>query len=168
MTITLANATSTDITGVNMVDTLLAPGIIYTTNPALATTCSPGVVTDDTADSPNTVTLTNGTIPHGSNCKVNFNVTSLTATTWNNQIAVGGVCGYQAATQVCNASASNNAGLTVNASTLPVTGTKSFGSPNILPGTNTLLTINVTAPSDTSLSNVSVTDNLSNRHHGHQ
>ncbi len=159
VTIKLTNATTTAITGVLMTDTLTSPLVLYST-PALATTCGPGVVTDDTMDSPNTVTLTNGTIPASGNCTVTFNVTSPTPTSINNSIAAGGACGVQGATAVCNAAASNTATITISASALPVTGSKAFTPANMLPGTNTSLAINVTAPSDTGLTGVSVTDNL--------
>ena len=168
VTITLSNATGTAITGVSMTDSLPTNLVLYST-PALATTCGPGIVTADTVSTPNTVTLTNGTIPLATNspgtpgtCTVTFRVTSTTSTTYLNQIPSGlsGACGFQASQQICNQSTSNSASLNVQASALPVTGSKTFNPASIAAGTNTLLTINVVAPIDTSLSSVTITDNL--------
>ena len=61
---------------------------------------------------------------------------------------------------ISNVGAINSNVLTVQASAIPVTGSKSFTPASILPGANTDLTINVIAPSDTNLTNVSVTDAL--------
>ena len=168
VTITLSNATGADITGVSMTDTLPTNLVLYSA-PALATTCGPGILTADTVSTPNTVTLTNGTIPLATNspgtpgtCTVTFRITSTTSTTYFNQIPSGlsGVCGFQDSQQICNQSTSNNASINVQASTLPLTGSKTFAPASIPAGTNTLLTINVTAPTDTSLSSVTITDNL--------
>ena len=150
-TITLSNHTAAAFTGVNMTDTLPANLTVYGT---LTTPQCGGTVAYDPGT--NTLTLSGGTIPPGS-CTVVFQVTSTVANTYTNTIASGGVTTGQG---ISNVGAVNSNVLTVLASAVPVTGSKSFTPASILPGANTDLTINVIAPSDTNLTTVSVTDDL--------
>jgi len=156
VTITLRNYTAAPLTGVSFVDSL-PDGLTVVGTPD-TTQCN-GAITSTT----NSVTLTGGSIPSSATppstygeCTITFQVTSATSGTFTNTIPVGGVTadgGYQNMTA---------ASTTIMSSTehLPVTSSKSFSPTTILAGGNSRLRIDVVAPADTSLSNVSITDNL--------
>ncbi len=154
VTVTLTNNTASQITGVSMSDVLPVNLVVYGT--PTASQCNGGTINATSGS----VSLTGGTINALSNCTVIFQVTSTVPNTYVNAIAIGGYCGYVGVTQVCNTAASNNANLVVTAAAVPITGSKSFAPANVAPGTNSVLTINIIAPSDSGLTNVSVTDNL--------
>jgi len=157
VTITLSNHTAAAFTGVNMTDILPVNLTVYgtPTTPQCPASLGGGAVAYNSGT--NTLTLSGGTIPPGS-CTVVFQVTSSVAGTYTNSIASGGV--VATGQGISNVGAVNSNVLTVQASAVPVTGSKSFTPASILPGANTDLTINVIAPSDTNLTNVSVTDAL--------
>lgn len=102
------------------------------------------------------INLSNGIIPAGGSCVVSATVTSSIANNYTNTVSCddmsfdGGTAGCQPA----------SATLRVYPSTLGLRATKSFSPANIPPDTPTTLTISITAPGDTDLSNFSLTDNL--------
>jgi LPXTG-site transpeptidase (sortase) family protein len=152
--ITLQNPTSSPYTGVNFTDNLPAPLTVVSVT---ANTC--GGTTSTTATS---VSLTGGTIPAGSptapgTCTISVEVTAPAGTssgTFRNTIAIGELTTDQGVGNLRPA----NANVTVSGT--DVAGIKSFSPSSITAGGNSRLRIDIFAPSDTSLTNFSVTDNL--------
>lgn len=159
LTITLQNPTASAYTGVSFSDTLpVIPNanLTYVLLSA-ATTCAPGIA----ANTATTVTLTGGTIPANSSCTVTVNVTipaGATAATYTNIIPPGAI------TIISNPGVTNVVETTGDVSVYPLgegmTGVKSFSIDPIVAGQNTRLRIDLFAPADTNLTNVSMTDNL--------
>lgn len=151
VTITLTNHSSTALTGVNFTDGLPAN---VTVSGVPATPQCGGAITN----AANSITLTGGTIPANGNCTVVFNVTSNTAGTYDNTVPVNSITNAQG---VGHAGFSTNPDLVVvNSSSLPVELVKTFQTDPIAPGQFSRLRIRVTAPADTSLSGINITDNL--------
>jgi uncharacterized repeat protein (TIGR01451 family) len=151
VTITLNNRSSTPLTGVTFTDTLPA-NVTVAAAPA-SPQCS-GTVTS----AANSVTLSGGTIPANGNCTVVFTVTSNTAGTYDNAVAANSITNTQG---VGHAAFSTNPDLVVvNSATLPVGLSKAFQTNPIQPGQTSRLRITVTAPADTALSGLTVTDTL--------
>ena len=158
VTITITNNSGFAASGVSMTDTLVPAGLVIFGTPP-SPQCNGGIVAYNSGP-PRTVTLTGGSINATSNCTVTFQVTAASAATYGNSIAVGGACATLNSTAVCNILGSGNVNLIVSASAIPVTGSKTFSNSNIAPGGTSILSINIIAPSDTALHNVSVTDIL--------
>ena len=157
VTITLRNYTKAALTGVSFTDTL--PNGLTVFGTPTASQCNGGTVTS----TPNSVTLTGGSIPTSANppttyssCAITFQVTGAPSGSYTNTVPVGAVTadsGYQ------NMTAASTT-LTVSNSALPVNSSKSFNPTTITAGGNTRLRIDVVAPADSSLNNVSITDVL--------
>jgi LPXTG-site transpeptidase (sortase) family protein len=159
LTITLQNPTSSALTGVNVSDIL--PGTILSIVPGSATTTCGGTASTTL---PRTTSLAGGIVPAGSvnnpgTCTITVQVTSSAgafADTFTNTIPVGAVTTSQGITNVIPASAP----VYIYAFGAGVNAVKSFTPSTIEPGGNSLLTIYVTAPVDTNLTNFSIVDNL--------
>jgi len=152
--ITLQNPMAFPYTGASFTDNLPAP---LTVIGVTANTC--GGTTTTTA---NSISLTGGTIPAGSptavgTCTISVQVTApvgAASGTLTNTIPAGGLTTDQGVGNLRPA----NGNVTVSGTS--VTGTKSFSPSTIPTGGNSRLRIDFFAPSDTSLTNFSITDNL--------
>ncbi len=152
--ITLQNPTSAPYTGVSFSDPLPAP---LTVANVTGNSCGGTVST-----TPNTISLTGGTIPAGSptnpgTCDITVEVAVPSGTssgTLRNTIPAGGVTTDQGVGNI----RSGNANVVVTST--EVAGIKSFSPSTIDAGGNSRLRIDIFAPSDTNLTNVSMTDNL--------
>jgi LPXTG-site transpeptidase (sortase) family protein len=151
VTVTLTNRSSTPLTGVTFTDTL--PANVTVTGTPATPQCG-GVITNIASS----VTLTGGTIPPDGTCTIVFTVTSNTAGTYDNSIAANSITNDQG---VGNALFRTNPDLVVvNSTTLPVGLTKTFQTNPIQPGQTSRLRIRITAPADTSISQINITDTL--------
>ena len=154
LTSTLQNPTNSPYTGVRLLDTLPTP---LTVVRVAGNTCHGNVSTTST-----TISLTGGTIPPGSitnpgTCSVSVEVTAPAGTpagTFRNTIPVGGLTTSQGVGNIRPATAS------VVVSSTDVVGIKSFSPSTIQAGDNARLRIDLFAPSDTDLTNFSLTDPL--------
>lgn len=154
LTITLQNPMDFAYTGVDFTDNFPAP---LTVVGVTANTC--GGTTSTTASS---VSLNGGTIPAGSptslgTCTISVQVTApagSTSGTVTNTIPVGGVTTDQGIGNL----RPGNADVTVTGT--GAAGTKSFSPATIAAGNNSRLRIDFFAPSDTNLTNFTITDNL--------
>ncbi len=152
--ITLQNPTTSPYTGANFIDNLPAPLTVVS---VATNTCGGAVSTIH-----NSVSLTGGTIPAGSptalgTCTVSIQVTAPRGTsfgTFTNTIPAGGLTTDQGVGNLRPA----NANVIVSGTELA--GIKSFSPSSIAVGGNSRLRIDIFAPSDTNLTNFSVTDNL--------
>lgn len=152
--ITLQNPTASDYTDVRFTDNLPDPLIVAGT---VTNNCGGTIST--TEDS---ITLTGGTIPAGSpenvgTCEILVPVTVPAGTesvVLRNTIPAGGLTTAQ------NVSNANSASATVTVLGSQVLAIKSFSPTSIPVDGNTRLRIDLTAPGDTDLTNVSVTDRL--------
>lgn len=151
VTITLNNASSTALTGVNFTDTL--PANVTVLGVPATPQCG-GTITN-TASS---VTLAGGTIPANGNCTIVFNVTSSTPGTYDNAISANTIANTQG---VGHSGFSTSPDLVVvNSASLPIGLSKAFQTNPIVPGQPTRLRITITAPADTALSGLNIVDNL--------
>ena len=107
LTITLSNSNTTAITGAAFTDTYPV-NLVNASTPAGSTTCAGGTVT--AVASGGSVALSGGTIPASGSCTVTVSVTSSTAGSYTNTIAVGAVTSTNAGSNSAAASAT----LTVN------------------------------------------------------
>jgi LPXTG-site transpeptidase (sortase) family protein len=152
--ITLQNPMTFPYTGASFTDNLPAP---LTVVGVTANTC--GGTTTTTA---NSISLTGGTIPAGSptsvgTCTISVQVTApvgAASGTLTNTIPAGGLTTDQGVGNLRPA----NGNVTVSGTS--VTGTKSFSPSTIPTGGNSRLRIDFFAPSDTNLTNFSITDSL--------
>jgi LPXTG-site transpeptidase (sortase) family protein len=153
--ITLQNPKNTPYTGVNVTDNLPIP---MTAVSVSANTCGGSVsITPST-----TVSLTGGTIPAATptalgTCTISVQVTVPAGTPsgrLTNRIPTTGLTTSQGIGLLSPVSAN------VTVSSTDVSGIKSFSPSNIPAGGNSRLRIEITAPSDTDLTNFSITDNL--------
>jgi LPXTG-site transpeptidase (sortase) family protein len=152
--ITLQNPQNTPYTGVNITDTLPAPLTVVSVG---TNTCG-GTVSSTT----NSVSLAGGTIPAGSptalgTCTISIQATAPAGTpagALRNTIPAGALTTDQGVGNLRSATA------IVTVTSTEVTGIKSFSPSNIVIGGNSRLRIDIFAPSDTDLTNFSVTDNL--------
>ena len=152
--ITLQNPTVSPYTGVNFTDNLPAPLTVVsvTTN-----TCGGTVSTTSTS-----IRFSGGTIPAGSpttpgTCSISVQVTAPGGTstgTFVNTIPVGGLTTDQGVGNPRPATTN------VIVTGTEMTGIKSFSPSSIGVGGNSRLRIDIFAPSDTNLTNFSVTDSL--------
>ncbi|NPV75141.1 MAG: sortase [Anaerolineae bacterium] len=158
LTITLQNRTSNQFTGVGFTDDLPA-GLLISGTP-ISPQCG-GTVTSTGAS----ITLSGGSIPPGTVatpgiCVITAQVTVDPATpagSYTNSIPAGQVTSDQGVT---NLSASNNAVVSVYATGTGVTGSKQFLTPSISVGGVSRLRIDLFAPPDQALTNVTLTDAL--------
>lgn len=151
VTITLINASNTPLTGVNFTDNM--PANLTVSGTPVSPQCG-GTITSNATS----VTLNGGTIPANGNCTVVFNVTSNTAGTYDNAIAPNVISNDQV---VGHAGFSTNPDLVViNSGSLPVGLTKTFLANPISPGQPSALRIRITAPADTDISGITVSDTL--------
>ncbi len=152
--ITLQNPTASPYTGVDFTDNLPAPLTVVNVT---ANTCGGTISTTSTS-----IHFAGGTIPAGSptalgTCTISVQVTAPGGTssgTFTNTIPAGGLTTNQGPGNLRPASAN------VIVSGTDVTGIKSFSPSTITAGSNSRLRIDIFAPSDTNLTNFSVTDNL--------
>src|SRR5215213_2251834 len=153
--ITLQNSTTSAYTGVNLTDPLPVPLIA---SGVTENTCG-GTIS---ISPPTTVSLTGGTIPAGSPaspgvCSISIEITTPAGTssgTLRNTIPVGGLTTDQGIGNLRPVNAN------VIVSGTEVAGIKSFSPSTILAGGSSRLRIDIFAPSDTDLTNFSITDNL--------
>ena len=154
LTITLQNPTSSAFTGASLLDTLPAPLTVVSLT---GNSCGGTVSTTNT-----TIRLTGGTIPPGSpanpgTCVISVDVTVPAGTssgTFRNTIPAGGLTTDQGVGNL----RPGNANLIVTSTQMA--GIKSFSPSTIDAGGNSRLRIDIFAPSDTDLTNVTLTDNL--------
>ena len=159
LTITLSNPTSSAYTGVELSDIL--PGAVLTVVPGSASTTCGGIVSTIL---PRTVRLTNGTVPPGTasapgTCTITVQVTApadATGATYTNTIPAGALVTDQGITNGISASAQ----VRVYTAGAGISANKSFSPATIATGGNSRLRINISAPADTDLTNVSIVDNL--------
>jgi LPXTG-site transpeptidase (sortase) family protein len=159
LTIVLENPINSPYTGVAISDTL--PGTVLTIVPGSAVTTCGGTVS---ITAPRTVSLVNGTIPSGTaaapgSCTITVQVTApagATTATFTNTIPPGTLTTDQNVTNILPVTAN----VRVVQLQTNVTSGKSFSPDTILPGENSRLRINITAPDDTGLTNFSITDRL--------
>ncbi len=159
LTITLGNPTSSAYTGVSLSDTL--PGTVLTVVSGSATTSCGGTVS---TSQPRTVSLINGRVPAGSpsapgTCTITVQVTTptnATGATFTNTIPINTLVTDQGITNAIAASAR----VSVYAAGGGISANKSFSPATILPGENSRLRINITAPADTDLTSFSIVDDL--------
>jgi LPXTG-site transpeptidase (sortase) family protein len=152
--ITLQNPTASPYTGVNFTDNLPAPLTVVSVT---ANTCGGTVTTTSSS-----VSFAGGTIPAGSpttpgTCTISVQVTAPGGTssgTFVNTIPVGRLTNDQGVGNPRPATA------TVIVSGTQLAGIKSFSPSSIAVGGNSRLRIDIFAPSDTNLTNFSITDNL--------
>jgi LPXTG-site transpeptidase (sortase) family protein len=159
LTITLQNPTSSPLTGVDVSDVL--PGTTLTVVPGTASTTCNGTAS---ATLPRTVSLIDGRVPAGTHanpgtCTISVQVTAPVdafANTFLNTIPAGTITTDQGITNVLPAEAY----VYIYAFGEGVLANKSFTPDIIEPGGTSLLTIFVTAPVDTDLTDFFITDNL--------
>jgi len=155
VTVTLNNNSATNLTGINFTDTL--PANLNVSGVPASPQCN-GTITSAVTS----VTLTGGTIPAGTSCTLVFDVTSSvpgSGTTYENTIPTGAITSNQG---VGNTSIiRTGTDLTVvNATTLPVAVSKAFQTSPILAGVPSRLRITITAPVDTNLTGLNISDPL--------
>jgi len=157
LVITLQNPNSAPYTGVNVTDNLPTPLVVSGT---ATSTC--GVPPGTVSTTATSVSLAGGTIPAGSvttpgTCTISVPVTAPAGTlsgSLTNTIPAGALTTAQG---VGNLSAAN---ANVAVSGTDVSGVKTFLPSSIPVGGNSRLRIDIFAPSDTNLTNFSVTDPL--------
>jgi LPXTG-site transpeptidase (sortase) family protein len=153
VTITLNNRSSTDLTGVSFTDAMAA-NVAISGAPA-SPQC--GGTISSVVGPPGGITLTGGTIPADSNCTIVFDVTSSVAGTYDNTVGANTITNDQG---VGNAAFSTNPDLVVAATGGPVGLSKAFQTSPIQIGGTSRLRITITAPADTGLNGIQVTDTL--------
>ena len=154
LTITLQNPTASPYTGVDFTDNLPASLTVVSVT---SNTCGGIVSTTSTS-----IRFSGGTIPAGipttlGSCIISVQVTAPGGTssgTFKNTIPVGGLTTDQGVGNLRPATAN------VIVSGTDMTGIKSFSPSSIVVGGNSRLRIDIFAPSDTNLTNFSVTDTL--------
>jgi LPXTG-site transpeptidase (sortase) family protein len=168
VTITLYNNSATPFTNVYFTDTL--PANLTVSGTPVSSQCNGGDITS-TASSITLGAVTGGAIPAKSgstpgSCSIIFDVTSSTPaseTTYQNTIPVGDI---HACTDTLGCVGNTSAITTgtdltvVNANQLPVEVSKLFSPASIATGQTSRLTITITAPFDTGINGIQVTDNL--------
>lgn len=159
VTITLTNNSATPLTNLDFTDEL--PANLEISGIPTSPQCG-GTITNTLTS----VTLDNGSLAAapgpGNTCTIVFQVTSDnpgSGTTYENSIPTGAITTAEGVGN--NSNITTGTDLTVvNANMLPVTIAKSFQSTTIVPGQTVRLRITVTAPLDTGISGITVTDNL--------
>ena len=154
VTITFTNPnTESALTNVTFTDSMPTNLIVVSGSGAISGTDCSGTV--DTSDS-GQITLTGGTIPAGSSCELTATVTSDVVGSYTNTVSCADMT-FEEGTAGC---ADDSADLTVYTYSYGTTAVKRFSPTNIEPGTNTTMTITITAPGDTDLTDFNLTDNL--------
>ncbi len=155
VTITLNNNSATNLTGVNFTDAM--PANLNVSGTPVSPQCN-GTITN----APTSVTLAGGSIPAGTSCTIIFDVTSSVAgsgTTYENTIPIGAITSTQGVGNTTIIRTGTD--LTViNAVNLPVTVGKAFQTSPIVPGNPSRLRITITAPVDTNLTGLNISDTL--------
>ncbi|KXK10973.1 MAG: CnaB domain-containing protein [Chloroflexi bacterium OLB14] len=155
VTITLNNNSATNLTNVNFTDVL--PANLTVSGTPSSPQCG-GTITN-TATS---VTLAGGSIAAGTSCTIVFNVTSSvpgSGTTYENTIPANNITTAQGVGN--STTIRTGTDLTVvNSTNLPVGVNKAFNTSPIVPGQPTRLRITITAPADTNLTGLSISDTL--------
>ena len=155
VTITLNNNSATNLTNVNFTDVL--PANLTVSGTPSSPQCG-GIITN-TATS---VTLAGGSIAAGTSCTIVFNVTSSvpgSGTTYENTIPANNITTAQGVGN--STTIRTGTDLTVvNSTNLPVGVNKAFNTSPIVPGQPTRLRITITAPADTNLTGLSISDTL--------
>ena len=154
VTITLSNPTSTEIPNVNLTDELPSQ-LTPTASPDVTTTCGGTVTVTETS-----ITLTDGTIGADSSCQFSALVTTTgdaTPGTYRNDIPANAITGAG----ITNMSSTYRY-VTVYPVGLGAVVSKTFEDNNNAHPTGTVirLRINLKAPEDKDLRNISLTDNL--------
>ena len=162
LTITLENPSSTQYTGVLLTDTL--PAGLTVASPSYAGTTCPGGSVTTTSGSVSFSNPSNATIPPGTSsnpgtCTISVDVTASTPANYTNTIPAGKLTAYKGTNPVTNVLPAS-ANVSVYGTGLGVSGSKGFSPSTIVVGGNSELTINLTAPADTDLHSVSLTDAL--------
>ncbi len=157
LTITLQNPSENDYTAATFTDNLPA-GLTVVGTPS--TPQCGGVI----SSSSTSVTLTGGVIPQAvsgtpGSCTVSFTVTSAVSSTFTNTIPAGVLTAESPGGTVTNTLPAN-ANLSVYALGTGVSGSKSFSSSTIPLSGRSRLSIYITAPQDTNLTNFTLTDAL--------
>ena len=147
LTVTLTNPNSFPITGASFSDSYPA-GLVNTSTPAGATTCSGGTVTAPNGGA--ALALAGGTVPAGGSCTVTVNVTATSAGSFSN--STGAV-----STGNTGSGTAASASLVVMA---PPTVAKSFFPTSVLVNTASVLTITLTNPNPnaTAITGIGFTD----------
>lgn len=145
LTLTISNSNATALTGVAVSDTYPA-GLVNTATPGVTNTCG-GSTTGGVAGG-NSIGLTGATLVANSSCTVTVNVTSASNNSYlNTTTAVsssnGGVGNMGSATLFVHA---------------PPTVTKAFSPDTINVGTPSVLTITLSNPNSTAMTNAAFTD----------
>lgn len=165
VTITFQNPTGFDYTGAHLVDSL-PTGMLLSTSTAPTTTCANGSISYDDISTPNTVTLSNATIPHATTigtpntCTLVFYVTTLptfgsssaASTNLTNAIASGALTTDQGVSNPASVSA-------VLSVTNALRGTKTMPA-SISAGGVATVTVTLQNYTKNVLSNATFTDNL--------
>lgn len=147
LTLTITNPNADQIlTGVAVTDTYPA-GLVNTSAPAAATTCTGAALTGGVANG-NSIGITGASIPVSGSCTITVNVTSA---------ANAGYLNTTGAVTSTNGGTGNiaNATLAVQA---PPTVAKSFNTNPVSMNTSTLLTITLTNPNTTAMTAAAFTD----------
>lgn len=149
MTIRVINRSSIRLSNLNIVDDLTqAPGLIPA-NPANASTTCGGVLTV----TPTTIELRGGTVPANATCLLSVDMTAMAAGTYINRLPPGSVTVDEEVLIPPGDPVTGN--LEVRD---PLTLTKSFANPLRQVNEANRLTITVSNPNATALTNVSLTD----------
>ncbi|MBK8323042.1 MAG: DUF11 domain-containing protein [Betaproteobacteria bacterium] len=144
LTITLANANATAVTGAAFTDTYPA-GLVNTGTPTITNTCGGTAAATGGAG---VLSLTAGTIPASGSCAVSVTVTSASAGSYANST------GPIASTNAGTGAAANATLLVLQA----VTVTKAFAAPSIGLNDTSLLTITLANPNATAVTGAAFTD----------
>jgi LPXTG-site transpeptidase (sortase) family protein len=155
VTVTLNNNSATNLTGVNFTDTL--PANLNISGVPVSPQCN-GTITNTV----NSVTLAGGSILAGTSCTLVFNVTSSvpgSGTTYENTIPTGTITTNQGVGNTSTIRTGTDLTV-VNSTTLPVNVSKAFQTSPILPGAPSRLRITITAPVDTNLTGLNISDPL--------
>lgn len=163
VTITLTNNSATPLSSLSFEDAL--PVNLDISGVPASPQCG-GTVTFDNVSNPRTVTLSGGALAAapgpGNTCTITFQVTSNvpgSGTTYENTIPTGSITTAQGVGN--NSAITTGTDLTViNATTLPVGVSKSFSPTTVTPGQVSRVTITITAPVDTGISEMTITDTL--------
>jgi LPXTG-site transpeptidase (sortase) family protein len=154
LTLTITNPNTTEaLTNVNFTDYLPANLTVIADSGLLSGADCLGTVDTSVASQ---VSLSGGTIPAGGACELTATVTASVAAKYTNTVSCDDMT-FDEGTPGCQEA---NADLTVYPVSLGTTAVKRFSPGNIEPGTNTTMTITITAPGDTDLTDFNLTDNL--------
>ena len=163
LVVTLQNYTSTPMTVATLTDNFAAPTnshlsvAAYPPAAAPSTTCTGGVITAIAGAT--SISMAGGTIPAGTfaapgTCTVTIPVTGTSVGTFTNTIPVGNLT----TTQGPSSRTARTANVTIYTSGAGVTLTKAYGTNPVNEGSNSVMTLTISAPADATLTNFSITD----------